>query len=241
MAKEEYDSPFRRERDNSFWKVLGTLALAGAVWVGGDFAWHKYTQHRDTKKAHEQKLSDESSWYEDAKTQLSAGDYRIALKTYEKAQRVFPSDSPGDSLRDPGFKGMILEGVAEMDSLDAIAAAEKAEQKRVEGLRAKFVPVEGDTTGLVEYKIREGQNLWSAADFYLMVRNLGEDSDSRSVSEVWGETYDSLLSKGLNPDSLEIGDAVNFRAPQDSSITSEKVLEEEVQEETEWSSVKVLY
>jgi len=205
--------------------VMGGLTLFGLGWWGLDSALDHFKTRRAETAAHEARVQHELSLFNQSQDAFHKGNYSDALKLYDKAEGVF-----SESEIDPVFRAQVAEAEAKKVISDRIDAAERAEEEKIARLRSEFVPVEGDTTGLVEYKITPDENLWVAAEHTSYVHNLGDSVDKRSVYEIWGEAYDLLKSKGVNPDSLEVGDSVFFRTLHSSPVDLEEKVEESQEE-----------
>ncbi len=200
--------------------IFGSLGVAAVATVGVT-SLVNYVQDKNAEEAaHERRVRDEVNLFNQAQSAFYVENYSDALKLYDRAEDIFPENE-----LDPSFRAQIMEIQARKAILDSAAAIEKAEEARIASLKAQYRDVD-PRTGLTPYTIKFGENLWSSVDDYLTVQNLGEGSDSREVSEVWADVYDRLVAEGKNPNHLEVGDVIYFRATEDQRVQAQLNVEE---------------
>jgi len=203
-------------------KIFGGVALAAAIGLG----YVAIDKRIETVRAEREQMaleSKESGLFSNAEGLFENGYLDSAKAKYDSAQAVFPDTYKNEALGIEITDALVARQTRQ-DSLTFLLNLEKLKEAREGEMRADFGPVD-PRSGLMEYSLKGGENLWTAAEYFLSTQNLDRE-DERRTSDPWSESYDLLVAEGRNPDSLGVSDPVYFKATEEQRIQAQLEQEE---------------
>ena len=202
-----------------WWLTAAAAAIIGTVGIDN------YRDNAREKAAYEAQVVEKNRLFSDARFEFKYGDLDMADAKYDSAQAVFPDITQEVALGED-IDRKLMTRKAKQDSLDFLAFLEARKLEREAEMRADFGPV-NPRTGLMEYSIKPGENLWNAASYFLATQNL-DRTEERRTFDVWSPTYDMLVAEEIDPDSVETGMPVYFKATEEQRIEAQLIQENQV-------------